>query len=254
MHFGNHLLRLSSIRFKTIPDIPEYLVSGIRRASESRTVRQKGVSLFKWMMSKPQETTEELSSTLIGWAIGNRTRVVDENIDSKEEKLDEDKEKLAKPHFSKHNNNKPTKEESTPYIYGPSETISYNHFFSTQNYTISQTVLEHIALLRSNFHPKRVLDFGCGIGVGGLSSLSVFHTVTSPVREICFVDRSQSMIDSCKILCETYNESYPKNSVEFNHFLKLSHVIDRERIQASKLPHYQRFNLIICNYCISVII
>lgn len=57
-------------------------------------------------------------------------------------------------------------ETSTTINYGPSEVIAYAYYHMNGRFVILRRILGEIQKLMPNFTPTRILDFGCGPGVG----------------------------------------------------------------------------------------
>jgi hypothetical protein len=95
---------------------------------------------------------------------------------------------------------KTTHDNSTPFVYGPEETVAYCNFFFPSRFAITQRIFREIKMLMPKYQPKRILDLGCGVGTVGAAAVDVWGGSRPGVENYVCIYQSSAMIDDAKIM------------------------------------------------------
>lgn len=97
-------------------------------------------------------------------------------------------------------NGKTTHDNSTPFVYGPEETVAYCNFFFPSRFAITQRIFREIKMLLPKYQPTRILDLGCGVGTVGAAAVDVWGSSGPGVQKYVGIDQSAAMLDAAKIM------------------------------------------------------
>ena len=152
------------------------------------------------MLKPDRQLQQEYAFKSVGW--GHQAPNKQDNRNSSPKVPTNDKKKNA--------------DHSTPFVYGPEETVAYSNFFFPSRFAITQRILKEIKMLMPKYEPKRILDLGCGMGTVGAAAVDVWGAseVTQEARKrnvrrsggiggvekYVGVDPSEAMLDAAKIM------------------------------------------------------
>lgn len=148
----------------------------------------------------------------------------------------------------------PASSKERPVGYGPEQTLTHLRYRLGPNYSIVKRVLSEVQSLlggkpypedgssskrRQSFQPKRVLDFGSGVGSSSAAALDVFgvnrgaDSDTNGIDWIHSIDASKSMRDATEKVLKSMLESAPwERSEEMQ--------TEEEKIMEEELAEYER--------------
>lgn len=197
------ILKLSRVHHRHIEEQPGWFRDRLRSICQNHTPNQVQRLLKPWMLKKDEKRLAKYRSLSLGW-----NTITDQS--------------------------KPPSEQQ--FVYGPDETIAYASYKLPGHFSILERIFTDLQALLPDFHPKTVLDFGCGPGTGGAATHSVWYD--KPVERYVGVDVSQSMIDAAKIMVK---------GILPNHiFLTRSFDLVQRALKKD-----ERFSLIICSYTLT---
>jgi SAM-dependent methyltransferase len=91
-------------------------------------------------------------------------------------------------------------DNSTPFVYGPEETVAYCNFFFPSRFAITQRIFRELKMLMPKYQPRRILDLGCGVGTVGACAVNVWGSSGPGVQKYVGIDQSAAMLDAAKIM------------------------------------------------------
>jgi ribosomal protein RSM22 (predicted rRNA methylase) len=204
---GPQLLSLARRQYKKLEELPSWLLERRKIIALMRTNNQKrGVAteLLKKIPSHNYDLQLLYRNRLLGW--------------------------------------KYSKEPKKPPLveYGPSEVVVYSDMFLPGRYLITKKILTELKERLPSFHPKKVLDFGCGPSTAYAAVLETWGGKENPkgMHKYTGIDSSQAMLDAAKII----THGGPVDCVYWNKTADLFHLAKSRG---------DRFDLIVVSYTLS---
>lgn len=132
-----------------------------------------------------------------------------------------------------------------PVEYCPEQVLTNLRYRFGPNYSIVRRVLMEVQSLlggtperedEASFRPKRVLDFGCGVGSSSAAALDVFGIPRTAAGDqngiewIHSIDASQSMRDATENILKSVLEGAPWGHDDTSHSQEMKEMDDYERI------------------------
>jgi ribosomal protein RSM22 (predicted rRNA methylase) len=105
------------------------------------------------------------------------------------------------------------------FIYDDAMTLAYLLEYFPSLYAINLRIMTEIRKRIIDFHPKRVLDFGCG---PGSASMAIIDTWPDSIDEILGIDTSDSMLEVARRLNNDGNPRFKEDQYVLQKYLPLS--------------------------------
>lgn len=105
------------------------------------------------------------------------------------------------------------------FLYDDAMTLAYLMEYFPSLYSINLRIMTEIRKRLADFHPKRVLDFGCG---PGSASMAIRDIWPDSIEQILGIDTSDSMLEVARHLSHDGNPQLKKDQFVLQKYLPLT--------------------------------
>ena len=185
LRLGKEILKFGKIYYQHIDKIPTWITERLFYILENRTTAQVRRNLQSWMIAYDRDDQVLYKNRKVGW--------------------------------------RNTIPASIPKAisYGPEETVVYSRYFFNSRYALLARVLDELKLVKPNFVPRTVLDYGCGPGTGfaavrqvwdNADNLSTFNTILTDEKHKNSKKRTPYEVNQPNTTKSYFKKSNPSSS------------------------------------------